>query len=174
MKPVTENPLDSALAELPTDIVPPRNLWPRVSQRIGRADPRRPSYLAAACFALAAAGLASLFTWASLRHVGAATALPAIARGGPFTEPTDPRYIVAKSELERTFKERLALLEPATRAQIEASLIVIRDAHETMRKALLDDPSSPALAAIWQSTWNDEIDLYDRIVQITDTTLTRS
>jgi hypothetical protein len=171
---MNDDPLDRALQSLTRDIVPPRNLWPGISARIGRVAPRGPSYLMAACVTLAAAGFASTFTWAMLRHGTGEAALPTVVHAGPFTEPRDPRYIAAKDELERTFQERLGLLAPATRAQIEASLMVIRDAHEKIRKALLEDPSSSVLEALWQSTWRDEIDLYDHVVQITDSTLMRS
>jgi hypothetical protein len=44
---------------------------------------------------------------------------------------------------------------------------VIRQAHESIRQALLADPSSPVLEELWQSTWHDEIDLYDRVVEST-------
>lgn len=174
MKLAPSDPLENILATLPVEVTPPRNLWPAIAGRVGRIAPRGPSYLAAACIAVVAAGLASVVTWATLRHVGASTVLPAVAQHSPFGEPNDPRYVAAKSELEHTFRERLALLEPASRAQIEASLVVIRDAHETIRQALLEDPSSAVLGAIWQSSWRDEIDLYDHVVQVTDTAMTRS
>ena len=174
MTPTPDDPLDRALAALHPEIMPPRNLWPGISARIGHLAPRGPSYLMAACVALVAAGLASVFTWTTLRHAGNESAPPVLALAGPFAEPSDPHYVAAKADLERTFNERLTLLAPATRAQIEASLMVIRDAHESIRRALLEDPSSAVLESLWQSSWQDEIDLYDHVVQITDTALPRS
>jgi hypothetical protein len=73
-----------------------------------------------------------------------------------------------------TFRERLALLDPATRARIEASLAIIRKAHEDIRKALASDPASPVLEQLWQSTWHDELDLYDHVVRATQPTMTRT
>jgi RNA polymerase sigma-70 factor (ECF subfamily) len=126
----------------------------------------RPVFMAA-CVAVGAACLASIFTWAVLRRVQAPGGLPAVAGVGTFQEPGDAKYIKARETLQQTFRERLLLLEPGTRVKIEASLAVIRRAHEDIRQALLADPSSPVLEDLRQSTWHDEIDLYDRVVEAT-------
>ena len=91
-----------------------------------------------------------------------------------FDEPRNPSYVAARASLEVTFRERLRLLDPATRTRIEASLAVIRQAHEDIRKALASDPGSPLLEQLWQSTWHDELDLYDNVVRATQTTMTRT
>jgi hypothetical protein len=90
-----------------------------------------------------------------------------LATPAAFQEPGDPKYIKARESLQQTFRERLTLLEPSTRTKIEASLAVIQQAHEDIRQALLADPSSAVLEELWQSTWHDEIDLYDRVVVAT-------
>ncbi len=78
---------------------------------------------------------------------------PMAAQAAVFEEPRNPGYVAARAELlEVSFRERLALLDPATRAKIEASLAVIRRAHEDIRKALASDPASPVLEQLWQST----------------------
>jgi hypothetical protein len=159
--------LDRQLVQLPKAVVPPRNLWPDIQRRIAGSPRRSRPVLMAACLASAAACLASIFTWAVLRRVQAPDGLPAIASTAAFSEPGDPKYIKAHALLEQTFRERLQLLEPSTRAKIEASLAVIQQAHENIRQALLADPSSPVLEELWQSTWHDEIDLYDRVVDAT-------
>lgn len=171
MKPAKS--LDQQLLDLPRDIVPPRNLWPGISQRLTASRRSRP-VLMAACVATAAACVASLFTWAVLRHAGAPQGLSIVAQGNPYNAPLDARYIKAHDELQKTFEERLTLLDPKTRAQIEDSLKTIRVAHENIRRALQAEPSSPLLEELWQSTWHDEIDLYDRVVQGTEPTETRS
>jgi hypothetical protein len=94
--------------------------------------------------------------------------------GGAREEPRDPKYVLARDAIEKTFRERLTLLEPATRAKIEASLSVIQKAHEDIRKALAADPQSPVLEQLWESTWHDEFDLYDRVVEATQPTMTRT
>jgi hypothetical protein len=52
-------------------------------------------------------------------------------------------------------------------------LAVIQKAHEDIRKALAADPQSEVLQQLWESTWHDEFDLYDRVVQATQPTMTR-
>jgi hypothetical protein len=165
--------LDREVEQLPQEIMPPRSLWPAIVADVGGSR-RRPSYLMAACVAVAAACLASVFTWVVMRHAIETPGLPAMVRNEQFEEPVDPRYLKARDQLERTFRERMTQLDPSTRAQIEASLMVIREAHEKIRQALVADPSSAVLEDLWQSTMHDEIDLYDHVVQATDNSLTRS
>ena len=178
--------LDKQLANLPREIAPPRNLWPGISSRLQyKARPARPMLFAAAA-GLAGACLASALTWAVLHGRPAmpqtqvatriATAAPAAtaARAPSFDEPRNPHYVAARDDLEVDFRARLALLEPATRAKIEASLAIIRRAHADIRKALASDPASPVLEQLWQSTWHDELDLYDHVVRATQPTLTRT
>jgi hypothetical protein len=166
--------LDAQLANLARDIPPPRNLWPGIAGRLHRS-PRhaRPLVLAAAA-AVVGACVASALTWAVLHGRPASPALQLAAQAPSFDESRNPRYVAARDSLEVSFRERLALLDPATRAQIEASLAVIRRAHEDIRKALASDPSSPVLEELWQSTWHDELDLYDHVVRATQPTMTRS
>jgi len=165
--------LDRLLANLPRDITPPGNLWPGVAARLsGKARQASPMALAAA-IAVAAAGLASLFTWAVLERGSVPRVIQTVAAMSSFDEPRDPKYLLARNAVEKTFRERLALLEPATRAKIEASLAVIQRAHEDIREALAADPQSPALEQLWESTGRDEFDLYDSVVQATQPAMTR-
>jgi hypothetical protein len=167
MKEMEEQSLNRQLARLQREVVPSRSLWPAIAQRIRPAPRRTRPMLMAACVATAAACLASVFTWAVLHRASTPEGLPMVAGAGTFAEPEDPKYIKARDSLRQSFRERLALLDPATRAKIEGSLAVIRQAHENIRRALLADPASPVLEDLWQSTWHDEIDLYDRVVNAT-------
>jgi len=165
--------LDERLANLPRDIAPPRNFWPAIAGRLRRGPSRaRPLFAAAA--GLAGACLASALTWAVLHWRTASPSAPIAAHASSFDEPRNASYVAARDSLELSFRERLRLLDPATRAHIEASLAVIRQAHEDIRQALASDPESPVLEQLWQSTWHDEIDLYDNVVQATQNTLTRT
>ena len=168
--------LDERLADLARDIPPPRNLWPGIAGRVrGRPGSARgrPVMFAAAA-AVAGACLASALTWAVLHGRQASPAPQLAAAHAPtFDEPRNPRYVAARDSLELNFRERLKLLDPATRSQIEASLAVIRHAHEDIRKALASDPASPVLEQLWQSTWHDELDLYEHVVQATQPAMTR-
>jgi hypothetical protein len=167
--------LDELLTEVPRDVVPPRNLWPAIAAGIAPRPNTRPMLMAASV-AAAAACLASFFTWAVLRHAADPGGLPAVAQAQApvYSEPTDERYVKAHAELEKTYEQRLALLDPATRTKIEASLRTIRKAREDIRRALQADPSSGVLEQLWESTSRDEIDLFDHVVQSTEPRATRS
>jgi hypothetical protein len=175
--------LDEELASLARDIPPPRNLWPGIRGRVDEHPRRRPVAYAAAAGVVGAC-VASALTWAVLHgrpgssgpqpEAGVAAHAAARAPTPAFDEPRTASYVAARDDLQLNFRERLALLDPATRAKIESSLAIIRRAHEDIAKALASDPASPLLEQLWQSTWHDEVDLYDHVVRATQPTLTRT
>jgi hypothetical protein len=166
--------LDDLLADLPRDLPPPPYLWSGIARRLPRRRARPMLFAAAA--GVAGACLASALTWAVLHGRSAAPAAPVVAAAQAPTldEPRNASYVAARDSLELNFRQRLALLDPATRAKIEANLAIIRQAHEDIRKALASDPASPVLEQLWQSTWHDEIDLYEHVLQATQPTMTRT
>jgi hypothetical protein len=174
--------LDELLARMPRDIPPSRNLWTDISSDIERR-PRRIGIWAMAA-SVAAICLTGGLTLAIMhgmaaRSPGAATKLAQtpirVANRAPnFDEPRNPAYLAARAELESSFKERLAILDPQTRAKVEASLAVIQQAHEDMRQALEAQPSNPVLEGLLESTWQDEFDLYDDVVRNTQPAMLRS
>ena len=168
----SQQSLDRLLAQLPKDIQPPGALWPEIATRL-RAQRHSPPLALAAGILVAAACLASLITWGVLQRPSAPAAIQSAGARASFEELKDPKYILARDSEKKTFEERLALLDPVTRAKIESSLAVIRQAHEDIRKALAADPESPVLEELWESTWHDEFDLYDHVVQATQPTMTR-
>ena len=172
MEPEFES-LDRQLARLARDVVPPARLWRGIESGITRPhrDRRRIALAAMAACAL----LASVVLWTVWHEGGLPARLPVVAAAAPrFDEPRDARYIATRTVLEATFRERLASLDPATRTQIEASLEVIRQAHEDIRKALAAEPSNPVLEQLFESTWHEEFDLYDHVVRATQLNLTRT
>lgn len=173
MNEASQESLDRLIANLPRDVVPPGNLWPGIAVRLSARTRRARPMALAAVIAMAAAGLASFFTWAVLESRSVPRVIQSVGAQGSFEEPRDPKYVLARAAVEKTFRERLGMLEPATRAKIEFSLAVIQKAHEDIRKALAADPQSPVLEQLWESTGQDEFDLYDRIVQATQPAMTR-
>jgi hypothetical protein len=169
--------LDDLLADLPRDLPPPPYLWSGIARRLPRRHRRARPMLLAAAAGVAGACLASALTWAVL-HGRSAVPAPQVvvvaAQAPTLDEPRNASYVAARDSLELNFRQRLALLDPATRAKIEANLAIIRQAHEDIRKALASDPASPVLEQLWQSTWHDEIDLYEHVVQATQPTMTRT
>jgi hypothetical protein len=165
--------LDEQLAKLSLEVVPPRNLWPGIAREIVRRP--RASPLLAFAAAAAVISIASALFWVVLHgRTGSAGNEAAIVRAGASLEdPRDAGYLATRAALEETFHERLALLDPATRARIEASLATIRTAREDIRKALAANPESPVLEQLLESAWHDEFDLYDDVVRTTQPTLAR-
>jgi hypothetical protein len=178
----TKKSLDDLLADLPRDIPPPPYLWPGTARRLPRHRRGRSPVLFAAAAGVASTCLAGALIWSVLHgRPGVPTTQPVhatepavAARAPSLDEPRDASYMAARDSLELSFRQQLALLDPATRAKIEADLAIIRQAHEDIRKALASDPSSPVLEQLWQSTWHDEIDLYEHVVQATQPTMTRT
>jgi hypothetical protein len=173
MKDPARESLDARLAKLPRDIVPPRYLWPSIERGIERQPPRTPQVMLAAAAAVAALMIAGAVLWAVL-HSRAATTPPSAPNiAMSLDEPHDPGYLAARAGLVDTFRQRLAMLDPPTRAQIQANLAVIHQAREDIRKALAADPDSPVLEQLLESAWHDEFDLYDDVIRTTQPTLAR-
>jgi hypothetical protein len=174
--------LDELLARMPRDIPPSRNLWTDISSAIERR-PRRIGMWAMAA-SVAAICLTGGLTLAIIHGMAvhspdsdtrvARTPNRVPNRGPNFDEPRNPAYLAARAELESSFKERLAILDPKTRAKVEASLAVIQQANEDMRRALEAQPSNPVLEGLLESTWQDEFDLYDDVVRNTQPAMLRS
>jgi hypothetical protein len=188
--------LDEGLAKLSRDVSPQRDLWPGVVRGIVREPRSAPRFASAPWMAYAAtiAGLcvAAALIWVMMygrppmSATGPTTAANPPAGGSPaagaappaglsagFGEPSDPHYLAARAELERTFNQRLTQLDPATRAKIEADLASIRKARDDIRKALAAEPDSPVLEQLLASALHDELDLYDDVVRTTQPTSAR-
>ena len=123
-----QKPLDELLADLPRDIPPPRYLWRGIRVRLDHSPRRaRPLVFAAAACVLGAC-VASVLTWAVMHGRPASAPIQVAVRAPIYDEPRNPSYVTARADLEVNFRQQLALLDPATRARIEASLAVIRRA----------------------------------------------
>jgi hypothetical protein len=165
--------LDARLAKLPRDIVPPRYLWPAIERQIERQPLRPPQLLLASAAALAALLIAGAVVWAVLHDRAETPSVGAPSVAMSLDEPRDPSYLAARASLVDTFQQRLAMLDPPTRAKIEANLAVIHKARDDIRKALAADPDSPVLEQLLESAWHDEFDLYDDVIRTTQPTLAR-
>jgi hypothetical protein len=174
MEDPTHETLDGLLAKLPRNVALRRNLWPAIARGI-ESKPRSFGSLAIAA-SLVVGCMVGALMWVVLhgRPAGYGDSAATSSRAMTFDEPRDPEFLAARAELVKSFRERLANLEPHTRAQIEASLSLIRQAHEEIRKALVDQPANPLLERLFESTWHDEFDLYDHVVRGTQPTMIRS
>jgi hypothetical protein len=169
--------LDALLSTLPREVPVSRDLWPDIAGGIERRSRRLvPLALAASVLAVCASG--ALF-WVAGRgwlpaHTTAAASRPATGREPSFDEPHNPAFLAARAALEAAYRERLATVDPATRAKIEASLSLIRSAHEQLRLALAAQPADPVLENLFETTLDDEFDLYDSVVRGTQPSIIRS
>jgi hypothetical protein len=173
MKDPARESLDARLAKLPRDIVPARYLWPSIEREIKRQPLRTPQLALAAAAAIAALMIAGAVVWAVLHSRAATNAAGETNVAMSPDEPHDPGYLAARAGLVDIFRERLAMLDPPTRAKIEANLAVIHQARDDIRKALAADPDSPVLEQLLESAWHDEFDLYDDVIRTTQPTLAR-
>jgi hypothetical protein len=172
--------LDEQLAALPRAIDPPQQVWPQIEAAIRPASRSRSSWPLALAASVVVAAVSAMVTWKLLR----APTLPVSAMNGSavtqpvatvsFALPQQAAYLQGRARLEQVFRERLALLHPDTRAKIEANLTIIRDANESIRRALEADPASALLLQQLQSTQRQELDLYTNVARNTDPAIGRS
>jgi hypothetical protein len=166
--------LDAQLAALPRDLPPARDLWAGIDGALARgaARPRRWPYALAAGVALAALG--ALLSVRTARETAPAGAAGLAGPAGPalvaarLKGAEDAEYLATRAALEQTYRERLALLAPDTRARIETDLALIRSAHEDIRRALVGDPGSRVLLQLLQSTTEQEFSLYSTVGRNTE------
>ena len=173
MKDQARDSLEARLGRLPQDIVPPRYLWPSIEREIERQPLRAPQMVLAAAAAIAALMIAGAVVWAVLHGRPVAPSAGAQSMAMSLDEPHDAGYLAARADLLDTFNQRLTMLDPATRAKIEANLAVIHKARDDIRKSLAADPDSPVLEQLLESAWHDEFDLYDDVIRTTQPTLAR-
>jgi len=175
-EPNARDSLEARLEQLPRELAPARDLWPEVLAQL-EAPARRPAQrrwlplsLAAGVLVAVAAGLLGWQlgrerSWAD-RMAMAFTPRATTETG--FAMPASATYLKTRATLERTYRERLELLAPATRFRIEQDLRTIRAANEDIRHALAADPQSAVLNRLLESTWQQEFDLYSTVVRNTE------
>lgn len=176
--------LDQRLGRLAREVAPPAHVWRAVSE--GIHGPRRARFalpIAAGIAAgIAAAVLGGTLVWTVFQgRMGAprgSVPLLADGRGGARealaepAEPADPQYTAARTAIQTSFRDRLSMLPPPTRRQVEADLESIRRAHADLGRALAQNPASPVLQRLYESTWHDEFGLYERVLRATQASIT--
>jgi hypothetical protein len=170
--------LDERLAALPRELPPHRDLWPAIDAAIApRARPSsRWSYALAAGVAVATLGM--LVGVRLAREAAPAGAgrpvVDAALVAARLKSSEDADYLATRAQLERTYRERLALLAPDTRARIEQDLATIQRAQEDIRRALARDPGSRVLLELLQSTAEQEFNLYATVGDSTEPLASRT
>jgi hypothetical protein len=161
--------LDEQLRALAREVDPPRDLWPAVEAAIRPTSPRRWPLAVAA--SLVAATIAAVAGWQAGRNLGPTPSMAAtVAIGAGGADPALPQghgFVAARTVLERTFAERLPLLDVKTRLRIEHDLATIQSANADIRRALAADPQSPVLNRLLEGIWQQEFDLYVTVARNT-------
>ena len=144
------DPLDQALASIPEDVAPERDLWPQIRAEIEKtpivapAPARREQ---ATWFRLAAAVLLVLATSLVTYYVTRQSMQPQIAQTTPESLPTPEvisqpagfsfgheqlgaGYVNARAALDKRFQERIAALPAADRVKVERNLADLRRAAD--------------------------------------------
>jgi hypothetical protein len=189
------NRLDEALASLPREVEPQRDLWPQIHAEIAKtpivtdAAPvvharSRWFQLAAGALLVVATSVTTYFvTRQSLRDEAAqiaqrpvpaptVTATPASFTFGP--ESLGAEYVKARAELDTRFKERVASLPPATRAKLERNLADLRHAANEISATLAEHPSDPLLQQLLMSTYESELQLLSDVNDMATPNSTRA
>lgn len=170
------DPLDEALASLPEDVTPERDLWPRIRAEIATTPivaqaPASP--VQSTWFRLAAAILlvvVSSFVTYSLTRQSMPDQVAVEPEPLPAPQLTaQPAswgnqklgvgYQNARADLEKRFQERLASLPPADAAKIKRNLADIRHAADEISTTLKQHPSDPLLQDLLMSTYQSELQL---------------
>jgi hypothetical protein len=178
-----EDAVLSKASELPQDVAPARDLWPGIAARLGedrRATASRgvgwPAALAAG-FLVAA--VSALLTWGLLRESPAPADAGVLAGGttapaafvpvnyGP-NSVIGAEQLAARDAMLAEFQRRLAGLAPATRESVLANLAIIQKAADEIDAALARDPASGLLNGLLVGTYQQELQLYSKVVTARD------
>ena len=182
------DPLDQALASLPEEVRPERDLWPQIRAEIEKTPivaPAPESRAQTMWFRLAAAVLLVLATSFTTYFVTRQSMQQPIARipteslpapqvsGTPASfrdtfgsEHLGPGYVNARAELDKRFQERLAALPAADRAKVEKNLADLRHAADELSETLKQHPSDPLLQDLLMSTYQSELQLLANVSEL--------
>lgn len=190
------DPLDEALASLPRDVQPGRDLWAGISAEIERSAPasRRRRVTSTPFFRMAAGFLlvvaSSITTYvitqqsaqqdvlqarqaaaAQLQQAPVLAAMPASFGG---QEILGKEYVEARAALDAQFQREVAALPPVTRAKLERNLADLRRAASEISATLAEHPSNPLLQELLMSTYQSELALLGSVGDMTAPTLNQA
>lgn len=173
-----KDPLLTQASNLPQDIAPQRDLWPEIAARLAEqshAVPRRFGWPAALAAAFLVASVSALLTWGLMRDPNPAPASGLVASSAATQAmPVPVNYgansaigavqLKARDELLVQFRQRLNELPPATRETVVKNLAIIQRAATEINAALAQDPASGMLNGLLLSTYQEELQIYSKVV----------
>jgi hypothetical protein len=182
------DPLDRALAQLPREVTPPRDLWQSIQAHIEVAPvvkPERRSFtrwyqMAAAVLLVIASSLTTFVLMRGERSEQpmiasevpvkpALTAMPASFAGHGLGQG----YAQARAALDKDFAARLSQLPAPTREKVERNLAQIRGAAHEIAETLAQHPNDPLLQELLLSTYQSELRLLTDVSRMTPAAATR-
>lgn len=180
--PREKDPLLAQVSRLPQDVAPSRELWPGIAARLpepGRAPVRSLSWPIAFAAVFLVAAISALLTWGLIREPAPVASESMLAGRAPAQAvPLPVRYglnsalgeaqLAARDELLIPFRQRLADLSPETRRTVVANLAVIQRAANEIDAALAQDPASGLLHGLLLGAYQQELQLYSRVVAAGD------
>lgn len=147
--------LKQELEKLPDSIEPERDLWHGIEQRIQHKPARSRGRVWELAIAASVAAVVSSAMFLGFGQSRDATtqAVPTLAA----YQQLDAAYLpVRKVSLER-YNAQADKLDPAVRATVEKNLAIIDQALDEIRAALKNRPNDPALNALLQRTYEQEM-----------------
>lgn len=174
--------LETAARELPREMMPARDLWPSIAERIDAAPAHSGGnivrFRSAWVQFLAAAAVIAII-------IGALFSIPAVqvqaptTNGGPtaanliddgnvsasFVE-VEAEYRAAKAELQEAFEAARADLSPEAADAISSSLAAIDAAATDIRLALADQPGNPRLERLLIAVYQQELNALEQVVRL--------
>lgn len=192
------DPLSQMLASLPRDVPPERDLWSGIQAEITKTpivtDTAPVVHFASSRWFQLAAGLllvlaTSLTTFVITRQSFEKDAAAQVAQQqqvptavAPLnampvsfgTEVLGADYLKARSELDKSFEERMKTLPPSTRAKLERNLADLRHAATEISNTLAEHPSDPLLQDLLMSTYQRELQLLADVSEVPVNTAVRT
>ncbi|MDP9197977.1 MAG: hypothetical protein M3O07_02015 [Pseudomonadota bacterium] len=173
-----QDPLLAKAAELPRDLAPAHDLWPGIRARLDEAPERArtfgwPMALAAG---VVAAAVSALLTWGLMREPAPQAPLVPQLAGDPVLQaefvPVNygtnsaigAEQLAARDALVVQFQQSLERLSPNTRETVIANLTVIQRAADEIDAALAQDPASGLLNQMLVRAYQQELQLYSKVV----------
>ncbi len=178
-----EDALIARASELPREVAPQRDLWPGIVARLGAESrghaPRSFGWPAALAAGFLVAAVSALLTWGLVRETGPPADTGVMAGGAASQAAVMPvnygansalgaEQLEARDALLADFQVRFAELAPATREAVLANLAIIQKAADEIDAALARDPASGLLNELLVGTYQQELQLYSKVVTARD------
>jgi hypothetical protein len=168
--------INAALASLPRELPPARDLWPDIESRL-EPRRRRGAWASQAAAAIALVAVSSLVTASLVRRADAPVARMSTQASQAAVMPTsfgpsyslNAEYDMARRQLAADLEQRLAGMPPSARQKLEANLAEMHRAATEINVALARQPGDPLLEELLLNTYQDELGVLASVNQLTGT-----